>query len=1180
MKVSKKLILALGCCGVMSSALAGCSLGKCKHEETTITGQVAASCVAPGYTGDTVCIKCEEITLAGQTIANLPHQTELVGAKEATCKDDGYTGDDTCTVCQTVVTPGETIAALGHTGEEINKKEPTCQEAGYSGDMKCTVCEEIYQKGVVMDSVDHDWQEVEVQKEATCKQEGKHTVECRFCQTKQDEVVPKLEHTIVTDPSVEATCTTAGKTEGKRCATCKTVIEQQKTIAALGHDVVVTTQGTEPTCTKDGKASVSRCQRCNEQLTNGETLKASGHKEVKTNAVAATCTAPGKTEGSSCSVCKTVIKESTSVAASGHKNVANEEVAATCEKEGKTGGTHCSVCNTVTAESRVVPALGHKTVVQNLKAATCTEKGYTGDDYCENCKTIIKKGTDVDMLEHKLQDVGNSIEATCVEEGRTSDKICLVCETVVEPGVVIEKIAHNYEVKTGSGVAPTCTTYGYEDSSVCSICKDEQKGDRIAKIPHNRVEDESTIVEATCQIAGKKADIICSECNKTLKTGRETKKVACVGVTADDAKASTCTEQGNEPSTICKWCETVLKEGAKLPLAPHTEIERNGVESTCAKEGQTPELFCTTCNQVTKASEKIEKQPHTPVKTKEDIAATCTSTGLIAGTKCDVCKVPLTEDEVTEVLDHYYTNKDKYIDIQLNKETYETAVVTMQCDGCFETKNFDGVVSSKVVSKQPTCTEAGAMTCVVTIEVAEGVSFDYDVVSPMDILDHEEAVTPGKAPTCTQDGYTESAVCANCNAPLVEKVIIPARHTDYQLVSFAFDTEYNTDGCDVTLQCTCGDCGESFTARAKKVEEISRKEATCLEDGLIVTKVRVDTDEYSDIYMTLEEVQTAKKHRVTVFPQYNVAEGETPAFDLKTGEVYCELTCADCEETFKYIYDGSAELTTAPSCEKQGEITIKWEMDAESIRIDGPTFVGQSYKNVAATGHAYDIEESPDICVNCNTYKSLGYDENDMMLWFESEEIFQGSITKLTIQKDIPEEGTYTKSWIVDRDNEGYLMAYLTNETELIISTMGAAKLYLNTNGVFLRNFISLAEIEGFELVDISNCESLNNTFANCQALTSLDISHWVTEKETIILNGTFNNCNNLTTILATQDLANKVVAPEIAEGEDEIPAFTGCTKLVGTQTGGEEDVVTAYDSAKVGAEAAKLYFTYEIVTD
>lgn len=53
-------------------------------------------------------------TLRIREDACLHPQTETVGAKPATCLEPGYTGDTVCTSCHAVLSEGESLAALGH----------------------------------------------------------------------------------------------------------------------------------------------------------------------------------------------------------------------------------------------------------------------------------------------------------------------------------------------------------------------------------------------------------------------------------------------------------------------------------------------------------------------------------------------------------------------------------------------------------------------------------------------------------------------------------------------------------------------------------------------------------------------------------------------------------------------------------------------------------------------------------------------------------------------------------------------------------------------------------------------------------------------------------------------------------------------------------------------------------
>ena len=73
----------------------------CPHENTTLTGAVAATCTEAGYTGDTVCTDCGEVTAAGTVIPALGHSDYQYADN-----GDG-THKVTCGICSEVVTASE-----------------------------------------------------------------------------------------------------------------------------------------------------------------------------------------------------------------------------------------------------------------------------------------------------------------------------------------------------------------------------------------------------------------------------------------------------------------------------------------------------------------------------------------------------------------------------------------------------------------------------------------------------------------------------------------------------------------------------------------------------------------------------------------------------------------------------------------------------------------------------------------------------------------------------------------------------------------------------------------------------------------------------------------------------------------------------------------------------------------
>ena len=127
--------------------------------------------------------------------------------------------------------------------------------------------------------------------------------------------IDTVDHTLVTDAAVDATCTTAGKTEGSHCSACGTVITAQTETPKLSHAFAEWEVVTAPTCTSFGLQKRS----CACGMVEYATTDALGHDVVIDKAIAATCTTDGKTEGSHCSVCGVVLAVQSVIAPTGHK---------------------------------------------------------------------------------------------------------------------------------------------------------------------------------------------------------------------------------------------------------------------------------------------------------------------------------------------------------------------------------------------------------------------------------------------------------------------------------------------------------------------------------------------------------------------------------------------------------------------------------------------------------------------------------------------------------------------------------------------------------------------------------------------------------------------------------------------------------------------------------------------
>lgn len=207
----------------------GTALG---HKPSTV-GAVAATCSAPGYTGDSVCSVCQVTLSTGSAIPVLPHTETVINASAATCTDPGYTGDTVCSVCDAQIAAGTEIAAKGHTETLENAAAADCENPGYTGDTVCTVCGETLEEGEPIEALGHDY--VSSVTPPTCTEDGytTHTCSRDSSHTYRDTEVPAKGHVwgdykIIQEPTHEQ----AGVMR-RVCETCGATGNQMLTIKKL-----------------------------------------------------------------------------------------------------------------------------------------------------------------------------------------------------------------------------------------------------------------------------------------------------------------------------------------------------------------------------------------------------------------------------------------------------------------------------------------------------------------------------------------------------------------------------------------------------------------------------------------------------------------------------------------------------------------------------------------------------------------------------------------------------------------------------------------------------------------------------------------------------------------------------------------------------------------------------------
>ena len=487
----------------------------------------------------------------------------------------------TCTYAGCGATKTETIPPTGehkHTVVTDPAVEATCTDPGLTEGSHCSVCHEVLVAQQEVPALGHKWDNGTVTKEATCGKAGEKTYTCERCKTTKTEEIPATgEHTVVTDPAVEATCTDPGLTEGSHCSVCHEVLVAQQEVPALGHKWDNGTVTKEATCGKAGEKTYT-CERC--KTTKTEEIPATGEHTVVTDpAVEATCTKTGLTEGSHCSVCGEVIVKQEVVPMKDHsygEGVVTKEP--TCTETGEMTYT-CSVCGGTKTEA--VDKLEHTAKTLPAVEPTCTESGLTEGSVCAVCGTTLVEQNVVEPLGHDWDEGEVISEATCTEAGAIK-YTCKRCEETKT--VAVDEKGHTPEVIPGKDA--TCKDTGLTEGSKCSVCGVILKEQEVIPVLTEHAWDEGTVLEeATCTKDGQML-YTCTVC-ETTKT--ETIEAPGHTVVIDPAVDPTYTEEGLTEGSHCSVCGEILKEQMVVPKLekPAGGDENNGTTGNTEDTGNT-----------------------------------------------------------------------------------------------------------------------------------------------------------------------------------------------------------------------------------------------------------------------------------------------------------------------------------------------------------------------------------------------------------------------------------------------------------------------------------------------------------------------------------------------------------------------------------------------------------------
>ena len=542
---------------------------------TEVRNASEATCVKPGYTGDTYCLGCNAKLTSG-TETHKDHSTTYVAAVPATCKDTGTKEHWHCASCNknfadkdgaTVLTDLTTAKdPANHAGgtEVRNASEATCANPGYTGDTYCLGCNTKLTTGTEL----------------------------------------RKAHNTTHVDAIPATCKTTGTVEHWHCNTCnKDFADEDSTTALIDlttpKDPTNHTGGTEvrsaaeATCEKTGYTGDTYCLGCNAKLTTGTTIP-KAHSMTHVDAVPGTCKDKGTKEHWHCSKCDkdfadkdggTVLTDLTTP-----KDPANHtggtkiqgEAPATCTIPGYTGDTYCLGCNTKLATGTVIPA-GHKLNHVEGVAATCKATGSAEHWHCTVCNENFSDADGKNLLSSLTLpiDPNNHVGGTrkenandpgCDHPGYTGDIYCVSCDAKLADG---QEVPAGHTTTQVNEIPATCKDTGTAAHWHCTRCDkdfEDAAGTQeltdltIAKNPANHAggTELRNSTDPSCKADGYTGDTYCLGCNERIGTG--TTIPTSHVLTAVPAKAATCTTIGTKGYWQCSCGKVYANDANRTPL--------------------------------------------------------------------------------------------------------------------------------------------------------------------------------------------------------------------------------------------------------------------------------------------------------------------------------------------------------------------------------------------------------------------------------------------------------------------------------------------------------------------------------------------------------------------------------------------------------------------------------------
>ena len=576
---------------------------QCAHPNTTLTGAVAATCTAEGYTGDYVCDDCGVTVTSGSVTPVLGHSYSSAVTTAATCTADGVM-TYTCSCGDSYTEP---VAALGHdygafTSNSNGTHSKTCSRcsdvvtedcsftsvtSGLTTTYTCSVCSYSYQTTKDTYTVKYSdcgatSSEICIEGSSVTLPGGSDVDGYTFLGWVKAAIDPesRIEPEILTgsyEPTASATLYAVYSRSVDTVAPGTLTKMSAGDTLSSGDKIVIIAHDTDYIMHRSQKytgyvdyaegagtisaATVDADPLCCWNVTVSEGAWIFGDTENGNLFTNGSNTLTFSTERKTTFTFTDNSNDTFYLKGDNRYLACRTDLTSAYKNYWRLGGTgglgtyaldlykYIPGPNTLVVWYTTNPDTGcdhENTEVRDAVAATCLNEGYTGDTWCIDCNAKVAEGTSIPALGHDY--VNHAARAvTCTAIGWDAYQTCSRCDYTT----YTEISALGHDIIADPAVAATCTVTGLTAGEHCSRCDYAVAQTETPELGH--AWDDGVVTTAATIYSTGVMTYHCTRCDAT-KTEEIPRLTHTHYAYLTAAKAATCTAGGNSAYYYCYGC--------------------------------------------------------------------------------------------------------------------------------------------------------------------------------------------------------------------------------------------------------------------------------------------------------------------------------------------------------------------------------------------------------------------------------------------------------------------------------------------------------------------------------------------------------------------------------------------------------------------------------------------------